>query len=139
MAKILFELVSPARLLASSPVDMVVVPGAEGDFGALERHSPMIAAIRPGILDVHEGDKVTSRTFLTGGFAEVTEERITILAEEAIPLADVTREMATERQRIAKEAAADAKSEHEKQVANRLLAVADAMTAVTNAAPKAAH
>jgi F-type H+-transporting ATPase subunit epsilon len=130
MAKILFELVSPSRLLASSPVDMVVVPGTEGDFGALERHSPMIAAVRPGVLDVHEGGKVSSRVFLSGGFAEVTEERVTVLAEEAIPLADLTRELAAARQDLARQAANDAKTEHEKQQANRLLAIAAAMDAV---------
>ena len=132
--KILFELVSPARLLVSSRVDMVVVPGAEGDFGALDRHSPMISSVRPGVLDVHDGGKISSRIFVAGGFAEVTEDRVTVLAEEAIPLADLTKAMATTRLQTAKDALADAHSERERRAADHLMAVAVAMEAAIPAA-----
>ncbi len=128
--KILFELVSPAKLLVSSRVDMVVVPGAEGDFGALDRHAPLISSVRPGVLDVHDGGKISSRMFVAGGFAEVTEDRVTVLAEEAIPVADVTKAMAAERLRTAKDALADAHSERERRAAEHLMAVAAAMEAV---------
>ena len=59
-----FELVSPAKLLISEPVEMVVVPGAEGDIGVLPGHSPLIATVRPGIIDIHDGGKVRDRIFV---------------------------------------------------------------------------
>jgi F-type H+-transporting ATPase subunit epsilon len=127
--KIQFELVSPAKLLVSSPVDMVVVPGEEGDFGALPRHAPVIATVRPGVIEVHDAGKVGNRIFVAGGFAEVNEERITVLAEEAIPVADLTAELAQARLSAAREALADAKTELEKAVAERQMAVAVAMGA----------
>jgi F-type H+-transporting ATPase subunit epsilon len=85
----LFELVSPERLLVSEPVGMVVMPGSEGDFAAMPRHAPMIATLRPGVIDVYDGGKIAERIFVAGGFAEVTEERCTVLAEEAMPVADI--------------------------------------------------
>lgn len=125
--KIQFELVSPAKLLVSSPVDMVVVPGTEGDFGALARHAPMITTVRPGVIVVHDGGKVSSRTFVAGGFAEVNEERITVLAEEAIPVGDLTSDLAEARKKAAQEALDDAKTEREKTQAERLALIAAAM------------
>lgn len=85
------ELVSPERLLMTQTVEMVVVPGEEGDFGVLPGHAPMISTIRPGTLAVFEGGSVAQRYFLAGGFAEVTTERCTILAEGAIRLEDIDR------------------------------------------------
>ncbi|KIL97514.1 ATP synthase epsilon chain [Paramagnetospirillum magnetotacticum MS-1] len=127
--KIQFELVSPAKLLVSSKVDMVVVPGSEGDFGALALHAPMITTVRPGVIDIHDGGKVSSSIFVAGGFAEVNEERITVLAEEAIPVAELTAELAEARKKAAKDALDDAKSEREKASASRLMLVAEAMAA----------
>ncbi len=86
-----FELVSPERLLLSEEVEMVVVPGADGDFGVLARHSPLISTVRPGVIHIFEGNSVKSRIFVAGGFAEVTGERCTVLAEEAIALEDIDR------------------------------------------------
>ncbi|MBV5324863.1 MAG: ATP synthase F1 subunit epsilon [Rhodospirillaceae bacterium] len=125
--KIQFELVSPAKLLVSSPVDMVVVPGSEGDFGALARHSPMITTVRPGVIVVHDGGKISSRTFVAGGFAEVNEERITVLAEEAIPVGDLTADLAATRKKAATDAMDDAKTDREKAQAARLMLIAEAM------------
>ena len=85
------ELVSPESLLLSQPVEMVVIPGAEGDFGVLPGHAPLISNIRPGALVVFEGGAAAERFFLAGGFAEVTPERCTILAEGAIRLDDIDR------------------------------------------------
>ncbi|MBX9633777.1 MAG: ATP synthase F1 subunit epsilon [Magnetospirillum sp.] len=124
-----FELVSPAKLLVSSPVDMVVVPGEEGDFGALPRHSPVIATVRPGVIEVHDAGKIGNRIFVAGGFAEVNEERITVLAEEAIPVSDLTVELAQARLASAREALADAKTESQKIAAEKQMAVAVAMDA----------
>lgn len=86
---LIFELVTPARLVLSQPVEMVVVPGAEGDFGAMPRHAPLISSVRPGVIDVYQGGKITARIFVAGGFAEVTGERCTVLAEEAIAVDDL--------------------------------------------------
>ena len=85
------EIVSPEKLLLSRSVDMVVLPAAEGDMGVLEGHSPMIVTLRGGTIALYEGDHVTDQLFVSGGFAEVTGERCTVLATEVLPLADVSR------------------------------------------------
>jgi len=92
MAELLdFELVSPERRLAKAKVAMVVVPGVEGDFGVLPGHAPMMSTIRPGAIAIHEaeGGPATMRFFIDGGFAEVTETGLTILAEKATPVAEI--------------------------------------------------
>ena len=82
--RVQFELVTPERLLLSETVEMVVVPGAEGNFGVLPGHAPLISSIRPGTIDVYEGQTVTRRIFIVSGIAEVTPERCTVLADEAL-------------------------------------------------------
>ena len=81
--KLQFELVSPERLLLSEAVAMVVVPGSEGNFGVLPGHSLLISTVRPGVIDVYadEQTEITERIFVSGGFAEVTAERCTVLAQ----------------------------------------------------------
>ncbi len=108
-----FELVSPQRLLKSEPVEMVVVPGAEGDFGVLPGHSLLIATVRPGVIDIHEGGRVRERIFVAGGFAEVSPGRCTVLAEEAVPVADIDKAAAEKRLEDAKAALAEAGSEED--------------------------
>jgi F-type H+-transporting ATPase subunit epsilon len=80
-----FELVTPERLVVSREVEMVVVPGSEGNFGALPGHAPFISTIRPGTVDIYQGRDVTERIFVVGGIAEVTPDRVTVLADEAMP------------------------------------------------------
>lgn len=80
-----FELVTPERLLVSRDVEMVVVPGSEGNFGVLPGHAPFISTIRPGTVDIYQGRAITERIFVVGGIAEVTPERCTVLADEAMP------------------------------------------------------
>lgn len=131
-----FELVSPARLLYSEAVEMVVVPGEEGDFGVLPGHAPLISEVRPGIIDIHGEGAVKDRIFVAGGFAEVTGERCTVLAEEALPVADIDRAAAEERRASARaaleETADDARArrgaERELRIAEALLAAAGAAT-----------
>ena len=82
--RVQFELVTPERLLLSEMVEMVVVPGTEGNFGVLPGHAPLISSIRPGTIDVYEGQTVTRRIFIVSGIAEVTPERCTVLADEAM-------------------------------------------------------
>jgi len=89
--KLQFELVSPEKLLLSESVGMVVVPGTEGNFGVLPGHALFISTVRPGIIDVYEDKTVSERIFVSGGFAEVTPERCTVLADEAVPLSSLDR------------------------------------------------
>lgn len=91
--KVKFELVSPEKLLLSEDVAMVVVPGGEGNFGVLPGHSLLISTVRPGIIDVYADDQhsVSQRLFVSGGFAEVTAERCTVLADEALPVGEIDR------------------------------------------------
>jgi F-type H+-transporting ATPase subunit epsilon len=89
--RVQFELVTPERLLLSEMVEMVVVPGTEGNFGVLPGHAPLISSIRPGTIDVYEGQTVTRRIFVVSGIAEVTPERCTVLADEARPPDELDR------------------------------------------------
>jgi F-type H+-transporting ATPase subunit epsilon len=89
--KLQFELVSPEKLLLSEAVEMVVVPGGEGNFGVLPGHALLISTVRPGVIDVYENTSVSERIFVSGGFAEVTPERCTVLADEAVPLSSLDR------------------------------------------------
>ena len=84
-----FELVSPERLVLSEPVDMAVIPGSEGDFGVLAGHSLVISTLRPGVIEVWQGEAVTNRLFVGGGFVEVSDTRCTVLADEAIPVGEI--------------------------------------------------
>jgi F-type H+-transporting ATPase subunit epsilon len=89
--KLQFELVSPEKLLLSEPVGMVIVPGTEGNFGVLPGHALFISTVRPGVIDVYEDKTVSERIFVSGGFAEVTPERCTVLADEALPISSIDR------------------------------------------------
>ena len=110
--KVSFELVSPERLLMSADVDMAVVPGSEGDFAVLPGHAPVISTVRPGVLEVHgtEGGDVI-RIFVRGGFAEVALDKLTVLAEEAIMLAELDRETLEGHIRDAREDIEDAETD----------------------------
>ena len=87
--KISFDLVSPERLLLSEAAEMITVPGREGDFGVLAGHMPLISSLRPGVIDVKGGDQGDTRFFLLSGFAEVTPQKLTILAEDVRPMSEV--------------------------------------------------
>lgn len=125
--KVEFELVSPEKLLLSERVDMVVVPGEEGNFGVLAQHAPLISAVRPGVIDVHNGGKVTEQIFVAGGFAEVTPARCTVLAEQAVPIAEIDRSAAEQQLKDAQENVADAKDDAERLAAEKQVTVAEAM------------
>jgi F-type H+-transporting ATPase subunit epsilon len=91
MASFQFELVTPEKLLFSGPVDSVVVPGTEGDFEVLPLHAPLMSTIRPGVIVVKEaGSASARRLFVRGGFADVNPAGLTILAEQAIAVEDLT-------------------------------------------------
>jgi F-type H+-transporting ATPase subunit epsilon len=91
MAGLHFELVSPAKLLFSGDVDSVVIPGSEGEMTILVQHAPVLTSLRAGVLVVSSG-KGSERIFVRGGFAEVNPKGLTVLAERAIPVAEMTDE-----------------------------------------------
>ncbi len=86
------EIVSPERLLLSRSVEMVVIPAMEGDMGVLEGHTPMMVTLRGGVIALYENEQITEQLFVAGGFAEVTPERCTVLANEALPVAELSKD-----------------------------------------------
>lgn len=109
--KIAFDLVSPERLLLSESAEMVTVPGREGDFGVLAGHAPVISSLRPGVIDVKAGDGRDTRFFVLGGFAEVTAHKLTVLAEDVMPMAEVDAAALDQRIKDAEEDILQAKSD----------------------------
>jgi F-type H+-transporting ATPase subunit epsilon len=91
------EIVSPEKLLLARPVDMVVIPAADGELGVLPGHAPMIVLLRGGVIRLYEGAQVISRLFVDSGFAEITPERCTVLADQAIPIAELSKASAGRR------------------------------------------
>lgn len=83
--KISFDLVSPERLLLSEDADMITIPGTEGEMGVMAGHMPLITTLRPGVISVDGGSQANRRFIVLGGFAEVSQTKLTVLAEEAIP------------------------------------------------------
>ncbi|WP_421708162.1 F0F1 ATP synthase subunit epsilon [Algihabitans sp.] len=116
-----FELVSPEKLLLSETVEMVVVPGADGDFGVLPRHAPLISSLRTGVISVYRQNRreISERIFVDGGFAEVTPERCTVLAEQAVPVGEIDRGAVEQQLRNAREDLSDAASEAERKSVER--------------------
>jgi F-type H+-transporting ATPase subunit epsilon len=112
MAELRFELVAPERLLYSGVVAQVVVPGSEGEFTVLPQHAPVLSTLKPGVLTVTGLDGGSSKIFVRGGFAEVNPAGLTVLAEEAIPLAELSPDLLDQQIRDAEEDLADAKDEH---------------------------
>jgi len=110
--KLHFNLVAPEKELISEDVDMVEAPGVEGAFGVLPNHAPFMTVLAPGVVKVKKGSE-EKRIFVRGGFAEATPAGLTILAEEAIAVADLSREMIAERIRNAEEDLADADATQE--------------------------
>ena len=87
-----FDLVSPERKLASMEATEVEIPGAEGDFTAMVDHSPVLTTLRPGVLRVKTESDITEYV-VTGGFVEVSPTATSVLAEQAVPMAEVSADM----------------------------------------------
>ncbi|KLN59965.1 ATP synthase subunit epsilon [Kiloniella spongiae] len=122
-----FELVSPEKLLLSQSVDMVVVPGEDGDFGVLPRHAPMISTVRPGVIAIYSGKEISERIFVAGGFAEVTTERCTVLAEVAQPIGEIDKAAVQQQLQDAKEDLSDAKDDAARDAARKQIELSEAM------------
>ncbi len=118
-----FDLVSPERLLRSEDVDMVVIPGSEGDFGVLPGHAPIISTIRPGVIEVHKGTATPERIFISGGICEVSADRCTVLADDAVEVASLDRAGVEKRLKDAEEDLVDAKTDLDQHKASTAVAV----------------
>jgi F-type H+-transporting ATPase subunit epsilon len=127
--KVAFELVAPERVLTASAVDMVVVPGAGGDFGVLPQHSLLMSVVRPGVIEAFEGNTVEQRIFVAGGFAEVNETSCTVLAEEAMLVDRIDLETARRRLANARDDLSEAKDDVERARLEREIEIAEAMIA----------
>lgn len=115
-----FELVSPERVLLSVDADQVVVPGDDGDFAVLAGHAPVISTLRPGVLDVTAGG-VRKRLFVKSGFVEVDPSRLTVLAESAYDLDDISAATMAEELKTAEAELAAAKDDSAKRRADTLV------------------
>ncbi len=116
-----FELVSPERLLMSANVRQVVVPGSEGEFGVLPGHAPVLSTMKPGVVSVTDEAGSEQRIFVRGGFAEVNPAGLTVLAEEAIPMAELDADRLAQQIKNAEEDVTDATSDAKKQRAQETL------------------
>jgi F-type H+-transporting ATPase subunit epsilon len=126
-----FSLVSPERELFSGDVKQVDAPGVEGEFGVLPKHAPFMTVLKPGIVRIHEESGVTP-VFVRGGFADVTPAGLTILAEEAIRLADVDAgSLDSEIAKVRSDAADPGDETRRKRAAERL-AYLEALRAALN-------
>lgn len=109
MATFHFDLVSPEELVFSGEVEHVVVPGTEGEFGVLAGHAPLVAMLKPGILKILGANEL--RILVVGGFAEVSPEGLTVLADRAVPVEEIDPAVIAGEISDAEEDVADAKDE----------------------------
>lgn len=128
-----FELVSPERQLLSEQVLEVVVPGTEGEFGVLKDHSPFMSTMKPGILKVRKDGGQMDEYFVRGGFADVAPGGLTVLAEQAVPVSEISADDLAQQIKNAEEDVADAKDDDTRQKAEMTLSqlkdVAEALKA----------
>lgn len=126
--KLHFSLVAPERELVNEDVDQVDVPGAEGEFGVLPKHAPVMAIIKPGALRVYNNGAVR-KIFVNGGFADVTPAGLTVLAEDAVDLADVDVAKIDQALQDAREDVKDAKDDAHFLPAQKAVARLEALKA----------
>lgn len=125
MSELTCTLVTPEKLVFSEEVEMVVVPGQEGDFGVMADHVPFISIIRPGVVALHKGAEV-EKIFISAGYAETHGAECTILAETAEPLSSISRESAENGVVTARKDIEYAKDELERTRAEKALEIAEA-------------
>ena len=121
MAGLHFELVSPARLLFSGSVASVTIPGTEGEMGIFPGHAPILSTLKPGIVTVTRDGGGTDRIFVKGGMVEVNPQGLTLLAEVAIPMAELDAAAIAKQISNAEEDVADAKSDEARRKASENL------------------
>ncbi len=135
-AAVQFELVSPERLVLSAEFGMVVVPGVDGDFGVLPGHAPLISNVWPGVISVYNDRVIEARVFVAGGFAEVSNSRLTVLTEDAVALDEIDRAGADARLAAAREAVENAADDRARAEAEKAVTVAEALVAAVAAYTK---
>jgi len=116
-----FELVSPERLLSSGDVQQVVVPGTEGEFTVLVNHAPVLSTLKPGVVTVTDEGGSDERIFVRGGFAEVNPAGLTILAEEAVAMSDLSADDLAQKVKNAQDDVNDANDPEKKRRAQEML------------------
>ena len=116
-----FELVSPERLLSSGNVQRVVVPGTEGEFTVLVNHAPVLSTLKPGVVTVTDENGIDERIFVRGGFAEVNPAGLTILAEEAVAMSELSAGDLAQKVKDAQEDVNDANEPEKKRRAQETL------------------
>jgi F-type H+-transporting ATPase subunit epsilon len=123
MAQLHFELVSPDRLLLSADVAQVVIPGTEGEMTVLPGHAPVLSTLKPGVITVTRdaGSAASERIFVRGGFAEINPAGLTILAELAVPMAELDAALLAQQIRNAEEDVADATEDERRRRAQESL------------------
>jgi F-type H+-transporting ATPase subunit epsilon len=127
MAAFTFELVSPEKILFSGEVEQVVVPGTEGDFAVLKDHAPVMSALRPGVLTYTDAKGATETVFIRGGFVDATPSLLTVLADQAIPVATMTDVAFTAEIELATASLATALTDEGKRLAAERLAQIEAL------------
>ena len=120
VARIAIDLVSPERLLLSTQADMVTVPGMEGYMGVMAGHSHQVSTLRAGMIDVNDDGK-DDRYFIRGGFAEISPAKITVLAEDALPMTEMDLAVLDQRISDAQEDEIAAKTDADRQKAAQLV------------------
>ncbi|MBT3532741.1 MAG: F0F1 ATP synthase subunit epsilon [Rhodospirillaceae bacterium] len=125
--KVAFELVSPDRLLMSVEADAVAMPGMEGDFGVLPGHAPLMSALRAGVIEVEGASDGPDRVYIAGGFAEVAADRLVVLAEEAVAVADMDRADIEQRIQDANEELSNAEEGEQRRLAEGKVGVLQEM------------
>lgn len=125
-----FELVTPERLLLSGAAEQVVVPGAEGDFAVLPGHAPVISTLKPGIIEITLADG-KQRVFVKKGVAEADPERLTILAQTAVPVESLDAATIASELKSAEAELAEAKDDQSKRMAETLVDLLKRMQART--------
>ena len=127
MAAFSFELVSPEKIVFSGDVEQVVVPGTEGDFAVLKDHAPVMSALRPGVLSYTDEKGATQTVFVRGGFVDVIATVLTVLAEQAIPVSDMTEAAYTAEVELASALLGAALTDEGKRLAAERLAQIEAL------------
>ena len=127
MAAFTFELVSPEKILFSGDVEQVVVPGTEGDFAVLKDHAPVMSALRPGLLTYTDAKGTLETVFVRGGFVDATPSLLTVLADQAIPVANMTDAAFTAEVELATASLAAALTDEGKRLAAERLAQIEAL------------
>ena len=128
-----FKLVSPEKILMDEPAVQVVVPGEEGDLGVLKGHSPFVVTVRPGVVSITKEDGAEAhKIFVAGGFADVSSENCTILAEEAIAVSELKQDDLEKKLADLKEDLGMVSGDHDKKrVENAIKVVKAKLSAIT--------